>query len=146
MMIGKLDLKGTWRLVSFEMQKSDGQVVYPLGKSAVGVLNYDVEGNMSVQLMRLDRQAFAANDQLKGTPEEVKSAFEGYVAYFGKYEVNEEKGTVTHRLKGSIFPNWVGSDQVRFFELSGDRLTLRAPPIQLGGTALTSLLIWDRMS
>jgi hypothetical protein len=146
MMIGKLDLKGTWRLVSFEMQRSDGQVVYPLGKSAVGVLNYDVEGNMSVQLMRLDRQAFGANDQLKGTPEEVKSAFEGYVAYFGKYEVNEEKGTVTHRVKGSMFPNWVGSDQVRFFELSGARLTLRAPPIQVGGIALTALLIWDRMS
>lgn len=137
---------GTWKLVSFEARRSDGQTVYPFGKVVVGVLNYDARGNMSVQLMRSDRPAFAISDFQKGTPEETKAAFEGFIAYFGTYEIDEEKGTVTHHVKGSSFPNWVGSDQVRFFELSGNHLTLRTPTIQVGGSTLTTLLIWERMA
>jgi len=144
--MGKDEFVGTWKLVSFEMRRSDGQTVYPFTKNIVGVLNYDAGGNMSAQLMRPDRPAFAANDHMKGTSEEIKAAFEGYISYFGTYEVNKEKGTVTHHVKGSLLPNWVGSDQVRFFELSGNRLTLRTPPIQAGGITVTSLLIWERIA
>jgi len=144
--MGKDEFVGTWKLVSFEMRRSDGQTVYPFSKNVIGVLHYDAGGNMSAQLMLPERPAFAINDQMKGTPEEIKAAFEGYMAYFGTYEINEEKGTVTHHVKGSMFPNWVGSDLVRFLELSGNRLTLRAPPIQMGGIAVTSLLIWERMA
>jgi len=144
--MGKDEFVGTWKLVSFEMRRSDGQVVYPFSKNVVGVVSYDAKGNMSVQLMLPERPAFAINDQMKGTSEEIKAAFEGYVAYFGTYEVDEEKGTVTHHVKGSMFPNFVGSDMVRFFEFSANRLTLRAPPIQAGGIAVTSLLIWERIA
>jgi hypothetical protein len=128
------------------MRRSDGQTVNPFTRNMVGVLNYDGEGNMCAQLMRPDRPAFAINDQMKGTPEEVKSAFEGYISYFGTYEVNKEKGTVTHHVKGSLFPNWLGSDQIRFFEFSGNRLALRAPPMQVGGITITSFLIWEHMT
>lgn len=93
-----------------------------------------------------ERPAFAINDQMKGTPEEIKAAFEGFIAYFGTYEINEEKGTVIHHVRGSSFPNWVGSDQIRFYEFSGDRLTLRTPPMQAGGITVTSLLIWERIA
>jgi len=142
----KNEFVGTWKLVSFEMRRSDGQVVYPFTKNVVGVVSYDAKGNMSVQLMLPERPAFAINDQMRGTSEEIKAAFEGYVAYFGTYKIDEEKGTVTHHVKGSMFPNFVGLDMVRFFEFSGNRLTLRAPPIQAGGIAVTSLLIWERIA
>jgi hypothetical protein len=144
--MGKDEFVGTWKLVSFEMRRSDGQTVYPFGRNIVGVGNFDAAGNMSAQLMSTDRPAFAINDQLKGTPEEVKAAFEGCISYFGTYEVNKEKGTVTSHVKGSLFPNWVGSDQVRFFEFSGNRVTLRTPPIQAGGITITALLIWERIA
>ena len=144
--MGKDEFVGTWKLVSFEMRRSDGQIVYPFTRNIVGVLNYDSKGNMSAQLMRPDRPAFAINDHQKGTPEEIKAAFEGFIAYFGTYEINEEKGTVIHHVRGSSFPNWVGSDQIRFFEFSGNRLTLRTPPIQVSGIAVTSLLIWERVA
>jgi hypothetical protein len=144
--MGKDEFVGTWKLVSFEMRRSDGQIVYPLGRDVVGVISYDARGNMSGQLMRSDRPAFATNDFQKGAPDEIKAAFEGFLAYFGTYEINEEKGTVTHHMRGSSFPNWVGSDHIRFFEFSGNRLTLRTPPIQMGGIAVTSLLIWERMA
>jgi hypothetical protein len=32
-----------------------------------------------------------------------------------------------------LFPNWVGSDQERWVELAGDRLTLSASPLLLAG-------------
>jgi hypothetical protein len=142
----KDELVGTWRLVSWESRRSDGEIVYPYGRDVIGILNYDAAGNMSVQFMRPDRPVFSISDPQKGTPTETKAAFDGFIAYFGTYEVNEKEGTVTHRLRGCSFPNWVGSDQTRSFEFSGNRLTVRAPSIQFGGITVSSLLIWERMA
>jgi hypothetical protein len=144
--MGRDEFVGTWNLVSFESRQSDGQIIHPFGRDVVSVISYDVRGNMSVQLMRSDRPAFATSDFQKGAPVETKAAFEGFLAYFGTYEIDEEEGTVTHHVKGSSFPNWVGSDQVRFFEFSGNRLRLRTPSIQVGGIAATSIMTWEGMA
>ncbi len=141
--MGKEQFIGTWKLVSIEFRRSDGQLTYPMGRDAVGIIMYDANGHMSVNIMRPDRQAFATGDQLKGTPMEIKSAFEGFVAYYGVYEVNQENGTVTHHVEGSLFPNWVGSAQRRFFEFSGNRLTLSTAPILMGGQQVTGVLNWE---
>jgi hypothetical protein len=119
--------------------------MYPLGSNAVGMLMYDASGHMSAQLMRPDRPAFASGDQAGGTPAETRSAFQGFTAYFGTYEVNEGKASVIHHVEGSLFPNWVGGDQVRFCELSPNRLILSTPPIPMGSQHMTGLLIWDRI-
>jgi len=104
---------------------------------------YDANGHVSVHMMRRDRPAFASGDLHDGTPMEIKSAFEGFVAYYGAYEVNQDEGTVTHHIEGSLFPNWVGLAQRRFFEFSGNRLTLSTPPILVGGQQVTAVLIWE---
>jgi hypothetical protein len=135
---------GTWKLVSFDMQHPDGQRTYPLGKDAAGIIMYDANGRMSVQIMRPDRPEFASDEQLGGTPAEIKTAFEGFVSYFGAYEVNQEEGTVTHHVKGCLFPNWVGKAQKRFFEFSGNRLILSTPPVLWDGQQVTGALTWER--
>ena len=135
---------GTWKLGSSEFRRSDGNAIYPYGKDAVGLIIYGADELMSVRLMRSDRPAFASGDILKGTVEEIKAAFEGYLAYFGTYDVNEQDGTVTHHIQGSSFPNWVGQDQKRYFKFSDNRLTLSTPPIPAGDTTVTGLLIWER--
>ena len=137
-------LLGMWKLVSCEARSSNGEVVYPYGRDPFGMLIYDSRGNMSVLLMRRDRPKFASGDLLRGSQEEIKAAYEGFDAYCGTYEVNEEKGTVTHHVEGSKFPNWVGTDQVRFFECSGDQLLINTPPIQMGGEQWTVYGIWAR--
>src|SRR5476649_2375285 len=78
---------GTWTLVSFEFRRSDGVVTNVMGIDATGMLVYDASGCMSAQMMRSDRPQFALGDQQKGTPEETRAAVEGYIAYFGDYEV-----------------------------------------------------------
>jgi len=75
-------------------------------------------------------------DALDSTPVlDIKPARgQGFNAYCGTSEVNEEKRTVTHHIEGCSFHNWVGKDQERFFKRFGDQLTLSTPPMPLGGT------------
>ncbi|MFC1923927.1 lipocalin-like domain-containing protein [Chloroflexota bacterium] len=140
----KKDFTGTWKLVSSEFRLPDGQAFYPYGRDAVGMLMYSDSGYMSVQIMRRERLLFTSGDRLTGTAEEIKSAFEGYAAYFGTYRVNQKEGTVTHQVEGSLFPNWAGINQERFFELSDGQLTLRTPEVILGGQQMTGILQWKR--
>jgi hypothetical protein len=105
---------------------------------------YDAAGNMSVAFMRRDRPKFAGPDKFQGTPTEVRAAFDGFQAYFGTYEVDEAKRTITHYIAGSLFPNWEGTSQTRFVELSGNRLTLRTPPMTEGGGTVVAVLVWER--
>jgi hypothetical protein len=139
-------LIGTWKLVSSEFRRSDGSVFYPYGPDAMGVVNYDAAGDVAVQLMRADRPAFASGDMYGGSPEEIKAAFEGMITYFGRYEVDHEKGVVTHHIHGCSFPNWIGGEQVRFFAGSGNRLTVSTPPILAGGSTMTGVLVWERIA
>jgi Lipocalin-like domain len=142
--MAKNNFVGAWRLVTSEFKRSEGSTAYPYGKEAVGMLIYDEYAHMSAQIMNPDRPIFVSGDIRKGTAGEVKAAFDGYTAYFGTYEVDEEEGTVIPRLRGSHFPNWVGQDQKRFFEFSGNLLTLKTPPIQAAGTVATGILVWER--
>ena len=136
---------GTWRLVSSEFRRSDDTIVYPYGDDAIGLLIYAATGQMAVQLLRAHRPLFAAGDPYRGTPEEIKAAFEGYIAYFGSYEVNEAEGVVTHHVHGASFPNWIGGDQQRFFAFAGNQLILSTPPILAGSSTMTGVLIWERV-
>ena len=135
---------GAWDLVSFEMRHSDGTMSFPYGDNAIGTLIYHASGRMAVQVVRRDRPVFKSGDQLNGTSEEIKSAFEGCVAYFGTFEVDRTAGTVVHRVEASMFPNWVGTEQKRFYRLESDRLTLETVPIQWGGGEVVGALVWER--
>jgi hypothetical protein len=133
---------GAWELVGYEFRESDGKVT---NQEGMALLIYDESGYVSVQLMRPGRLNFKSGDPFQGTTEEIKSAFEGFFSYYGTYEVNEEKGTVVHRIKASLFPNMVGTDLERFFKLSGNRLSLSTPPVKERGTELTKVMIWERV-
>lgn len=141
----KSALVGTWKLLSFEAQTADGQLLLPYGRDPVGQLIYDALGNMAVQLMRAQRQSFSARDKSQGSAEEIQRAFTSYEAYFGTYVVDEQQGTVTHRLEGALFPNWTGGEQRRYFRFSGGHLSLSTPPIPYGGTTMRATLVWERM-
>ena len=136
---------GTWALTSSEFRRADGQEVYPRGKNPAGRLMYDTNGYMAAQVMGRDRPPFATGDILGGTPDEIKTALEGYQAYYGTYEVNDDEATVIHHVEGGLFPNWIGADQKRFFKFTGNRLTLGTAPMQVGGQ-ITGTLVWERLT
>ena len=137
---------GAWRLLSCETRDSDGQVEYPFGERPGGQLLYDGAGNMSAQLGKANRPRFTSRDPALGTDVEVRDAFDGYIAYFGTYSIDESKRAVTHHVVGASFPNWVGVDLVRLYAFDdGGRLQLSTPPIVVGGRSLEYVLLWERM-
>jgi len=138
-------LVGTWKLVSWESSDSGGEVTRPLGDHPVGFLMYGADGRMCTEMMNSNRPKFASGDPLSATIDEVKAAFDTFYGYCASYTLDEQRSTVTHRIDLSPFPNFVGTDQVRFLTLSADRLTLRTPPRLLGGRTGTSTLVWDRL-
>ena len=136
---------GAWKLVSFEFQKEDGNVIHPFGAEMRGSFIYTESGRFSVQLMRIDRPKFAIKDQMQGTPEEIEASYKGSISYFGTYEVDVENGAIYHFVEGSIFPNMEGTQQIRFYELNKNQLLLRTPPFNVGGKRATGIIIWERV-
>jgi len=118
-------LVGTWQIVKFVDTDPSGKATYPYGEHPAGFLIYDSTGHMSVQGMRVPATpAFASGDDEKGTEAEVRSAYDGYVAYFGTYRVDENKSVVTHIVEGSLHPSYIGTEQSRPFKLNGDVLVI----------------------
>ncbi|HQN18174.1 MAG TPA: lipocalin-like domain-containing protein [Syntrophobacteraceae bacterium] len=144
--MGKDPFTGAWKLIACEFKSADGHIDFPFGHNPLGMIIYDASGNMAVQIIRADLPKFVSDDKYNGTREEVKAAFEGSLAYFGRYEVDEAAGTVTHHVVGSSFPNWTGSDQTRYFLFSGKQLTLSAPPMPIGSAMASGVLVWERLS
>ena len=140
-------LVGTWKLVRVEEHDATGKRVVSLdyGPEPIGLLMYDATGHMSVHAMRRGRPRLPSDDVHTATPEQAKTAFVGYGAYFGTYEVDETKGIVIHHVEGSLIPNWEGSAQRRRYTLSGDKLTLEPPEFQAAGEKRTRRLTWQRV-
>ena len=138
-------LAGAWKLLVFEF-RSEGEVVFPFGTNFKGLCLYDSSGYMAMQIMRGDRPRFAVNDQQLGTPAEVGAAFSGYVAYSGTYVADETHGVVVHHVSQSLFPNWVGTDLVRFYRICANRLIVSAPTVQVRGHLMDAMLVWERLA
>lgn len=137
-------LVGTWRLLSSEIQLAGGTVIHPLGEDSQGLLILNSSGTLAAQLMRPGRPAFASGDLLGGTAEEIEAAYKGYIAFYGKYDVDESDASLSYTVDGSLFPNWIGHPQQRFYELDGDQLILRTPPMLVGGVEGQGVLKWQR--
>ncbi|MFN6516224.1 MAG: lipocalin-like domain-containing protein [Nostoc sp. CreGUA01] len=134
---------GTWRLISWEIRDSDGNVSYPYGQDAAGLLIYAPDGYMSGTLTKPNRPHFAGGDIFGGTLEEQALATQTYLAYCSRYEIKEK--SVLHYVEFSLFPNWVGMVQERFFEFKDGQLSLSTPPMVGQGKQQIAYLIWKRV-
>lgn len=127
---------GTWLLVSQHSRYPDGSKRPSRGDNAAGILMYDRDGNMAVQLMRTDEHARKYTDLAA-----LETAMEGFHAYFGRYEVDDKEQIVRHYVTGSGFFDYRGSVQVRRYSFEGDTLTLEAKsPFD----DTTRVLVWRR--
>ena len=135
------DFIGTWRLLSVETRKEDGSL-HRSGKRK-GYLIYSSEGYMSVAFMKEGRTEFASGDIRGGSIDEKIEAFNGYISYSGRFEVKGD--TVTHVIEVSLFPNWIGERQERYYDLKDNKLTLSTPLQLVGGMKLSSHLVWEKV-
>ena len=118
---------GGYQVVSVEHFSDEG-TLHPFGHDPRGYLMYSAEGLMSAVLMASGRPNLAM-DLLLGTStatdEETAAAFHSAYGFAGTYEIAGSE--IVHSLEVSTVPNWVGTTQVRPFELSADLLSLYPP-------------------
>ena len=138
-------LPGTWRLVSRLDTGEDGQPRSEpsLGSDPVALLYYDRGGHFAAQFMKRDRSTpipAAAGSGMNNS-----RAQDGYDAYFGVYSIDDEAGTVTQRLLGSLSRENVGQVLTRAMRVEGNTLTIQLSTTSLQGEPVTRTLTWERV-
>jgi hypothetical protein len=136
---------GHWRLVSFE--NFDEKGVATLAAYDGGRITYDAAGNMSAQLMRSNRARLTPGSSGQPAPTaqaERAAAYATYTAYYGKYSIDPATGAVTHHVEGSVNPNWVKTDLVRYYAFSADGSRLMLSLKNAEGR-VTGTLTWERL-
>ena len=145
-------LAGGWRRVARVTTRADGKTLVDPGLSPTpsGVLIYDRSGHVAAQLSRPGRTTqmlggeCRAAHNIKGTNDTSQPVL-GYDAYFGTYTVDEKAGVVTHHLDSALFPGDIGKSIRRYFQVSGDTLTIKFHTTLADGTAVDRTLVWTRM-
>jgi hypothetical protein len=122
-------LVGAWRLVDSYDVRADGEIVRSRGLAPRGRLVYDAHRGMSVQVMNDGRPRPSSAETPEAAEKAIVSAFRGYTAYFGSFEVNEQGGYILHHMRGSLNPGEVGQVRKRFYEFRGDQIVLTTPPL-----------------
>ena len=141
-------LPGTWELVSRETRTADGRLLPSSLIQVVSLLMYDTSGNFSAQFMKRDRgpdDLVAPPPPADPVPNNTRVVY-GYDAYFGRYVVDDEQGTVTQTLVGALSPETVGAVITRTMSVAGDELTIRVNTATPDGHAAVITLKWRRLS
>jgi hypothetical protein len=123
---------GSWRLVSYEDRGPGGVMAYPYGRTPAGLLVYDATGHMAIQIMKQPPPDVTSDDWDKFTVSERVALYDGYVAYFGRYEVDAPRGDVIHLAEADLSRLYIGKREVRHFVVDGDDLVLSEQWTQSG--------------
>ena len=140
-----VDLTGAWRLVSLQSIRPSGQATTGwLGPEPKGLLIYEPTGSMAVQLVR-DPPASGTSEPSREPAAARARAFDGYYAYYGRYEVDAPGGLLRHVVEQSLWPNERGQAYIHRFRLTGDTLILEAVnTFELDGERRQSRITWAR--
>ena len=139
-------LQGRWKLVAAEDVRPDGSVGrYPWGRHPVGSIVVE-RGACYVQIMSSDSPVF--DDGSRPVLEQMKAALlSSYIAYEGPCVVNDAEGSVTIKVEGAWRPDYVGTEQKRFFRFEAGKLLFGPAPNSLrgGDERLTRRLTLERV-
>jgi hypothetical protein len=143
--LGAQTIQGRWKLIAAEDLRPDGSVArYPWGRHPVGSIV--VEGGYCyLQIMSGDVPAISAGAQPVG--EQMRAALlSTYIAYEGPCVIDDGAGSVTLKVESAWRPDYVGTEQKRFFKFENGRLLFGPAPnsIRGGGDTLTRRLTLER--
>jgi hypothetical protein len=110
---------GVWKLVSYEVEiQATSQKELPLGRNPTGYVIFTPEGRVFFILTGEGRRA-AKTDQERG------DLLDSLVSYTGKYRL--EGDTWITEVDVAWNPEWVGTEQKRFFKIDGSCLQVLTP-------------------
>ena len=134
---------GTWRLKSsFHEALATGERRHLAGEHPDGYLSYSADGRMYAIITWENR---VKPHDLIPTDQERLELYRTMVAYGGTYEVDGDK--VVHHVDISWNQSWTGTDQVRFFKLDGNILTIKTALARnaVNGLEGQSVFVWERL-
>ena len=132
---------GTWKLVSraYEDAQTKEQI-FPFGAHPKGRMVILASGVWIVI-------ATADGRKPPQTDADRADALRSMTSYTGRYHFDGDK-IVTH-VEAAWTEGMVGTDQVRTYQIDGDRLVLTSPPQanpNVGGKVVRSIVTWQRES
>jgi hypothetical protein len=143
---GAETLVGRWKLLAAEDLRADGSVArYPWGRRPIGSIVVE-GGSCYLQIMSSDTPLFQSADKPVG--EQMKSALlSTYIAYSGPCSIDDVAGSVTLKVEAAWRPDYVGTEQKRFFRFEPGKLLFGPAPnsIRVGDETLTRRLTLERV-
>lgn len=143
---GAQTIQGRWKLLAAEDLRADGSVArLPWGKNPVGTIVVQ-GGHCYVQIMASDVPSFTAatpsvSEQMSAT------LLSRYIAYSGPCTIDDAAGKVTLKVEAAWRPNYVGTEQVRFFRFENGKMFFGPAPgsMRVGNDTLTRRLTLERV-
>ena len=116
---GCSQIHGAWKLKSYlvELNKT-AETFAPMGEQPSGYVIFTPEGRLSFTLAAQGRKA-------PTTLEDSAELLNSIIAYTGTYRLEENRWITNVDVAWN--PEWVGTEQTRFFKIEADLLTVHTP-------------------
>jgi hypothetical protein len=133
---------GTWLLTSFSLIALDTKETTRLDRPT-GYIQFSPGGHMVMFLTAGELRPSASGRYTDAERADVHRAIVG--AYAGTYTVEGNK--VTYHVLTAWRPEWIGQDQIRYFEINGTNLTITTAPLTFSrtGQTITATLTFERV-
>jgi Lipocalin-like domain len=140
---GENPILGTWKLKSFVREvAATGEKINQMGEKPSGYISYSADGRMYAILTADSR---SKPRDANPTDEQRVKLHQTMTAYAGTYTLHADK--VIHHVDISWNEAWTGTDQVRFFKLEGNILTITSAPNKspMDGREGRAIVVWEKM-
>jgi hypothetical protein len=114
-------IAGTWKLVSYVVEAQEGgHIIKVMGEQPSGYVAFLPTGRVFFMLTAEGREPDPAH-----SAEGHALLLDTMVAYTGLYRIEDDKWITQVQVAWN--PEWIGTEQTRFFKLEGDRLQVLTP-------------------
>jgi hypothetical protein len=133
---------GTWKLVSVKhIQILSGAIADDYGSHPRGYLNYSSDGQVMIMMIKSNRPKPKGKNISSA---EAKALLDSMTSYAGTYEIKDNK--IIHHVDISWNEAWSGTDQIRYYKMKGNRLTLFMAPFDDPKYGKISVqLVWEKV-
>jgi hypothetical protein len=131
-------LVGSWKLRSWVIQIIGGEATEPFGPSPKGRAVFTSDGYVTFIIVAANRKPASNND-------ESAALLKSLLAYTGKFTIDGDKFTTKVDISWNEL--LTGQDQVRFFKLEDDQLSIRTAEqvsAVYPGKKVVGTLSWER--
>jgi hypothetical protein len=135
---------GTWLLTAYsEVYLDNGETIRRFGDHPTGYIQYSPGGHLVVFVTTGEPKRPAT---LNYSDADRADVYRGIIAgYTATYTIDGNKAV--HHVLTAWRPDWIGSDQTRYFEIEGKNLLIKTAPVKgtQTGRDVVSILAFEKV-